>query len=261
MDAPVRSGAAWRSMPKSPALARLGVIFLLFAIWEIGVRLFGDPLFFSPPSRVVAALVVILGTKPILVAFATTFWELVAAFLLSVAIGLPVGLVLGLHPFSRRAFYPMILLLYALPLATILPLVVLAFGIGPASKIAFGVGHGAFPIIVSVVAGVQNIKPSLIAAARSMGASRRQILLSVVLPHAVPSFFTGIRLATAAVLLGVLLAELYVSQAGVGYFTSQFTDAFEPSKLFAIIGVLAAIAVMLNALCGWAERYFTRWHV
>lgn len=260
MGAGVKAGAADRLGLVPPAVARLGVVVLLFGMWEVGVRLFGDPLFFSPPSQVFAALVSILGTGPILSAFSTTLWELVVAFVLSVAIGLPIGLILGLHPFSRRAFYPMVLLLYALPLATVLPLFVLIFGIGPASKIAFGVSHGVFPIIVTVVAGARNIKPNLITAARSMGASRRQILLSVVLPHTVPSFFTGVRLATAAVLLGVLLAELYVSQAGVGYFTRRFTDTFDPAKLFAIIGVLAAIAIVLNALCGSAERYFTRWH-
>ena len=106
---------------------------------------------------------------------------------------------------------PIILLLYGTPQVTILPLFILYFGIGPASKIAFGVSHGIFPIIVTIVAGVQNIKPILMTAARSMGASRWQIFRWVIFPHMIPSFFAGMRLGMTGVLLGVLLAELYVS--------------------------------------------------
>ena len=92
-----------------------------------------------------------------------------------------------------------------------------------------------------------------------MGASRRQILASVVFPHMLPSLFTGKRLGMNAVLLGVLLAELYVSQSGVGYLTSMFTQTFQPQKLFALVAVLAAIAVTLNELCRLSERRLSRW--
>lgn len=258
-DAPVRARRIVERLLR-PGWARLGIIALLLLLWEAGVRLFGNPLFLSPPSHVAVALVRMAGSKPVLAALATTFGELVLAFILSVAIGLPIGLVVGLHRFSRAAFLPIVLLLYAVPQATILPLFILAFGIGPEAKIAFGVSHGMFPIMVTVAAGVQNLPPILLTAARSMGASRRQVLVSIVLPHMIPSVFTGMRLAMAAVLLGVLLAELYVSQAGVGYYTRLFTESFEPQNLFAIIAALAAIAVTLNELCRWAERRATRWH-
>ena len=105
-----------------------------------------------------------------------------------------VGLAVGLSRFSQRSFMPIILLLYGTPQVTILPLFILYFGIGPASKIAFGVSHGIFPIIVTIVAGVQNIKPILMTAARSMGASRWQIFRWVIFPHMIPSFFAGMRL-------------------------------------------------------------------
>jgi NitT/TauT family transport system permease protein len=107
---------------------------------------------------------------------------------------------------------------------------------------------------------VQNIKPALLTCARSMGANRRQILTSIVLPHMIPSFFTGMRLAMTADLLGVLLAELYVSQAGVGHYTRLFTESFAPAKLFALVASLAIIAVILNELCRRAEQRMSRWH-
>ena len=242
-----------------PGAARLGVIVLLFGVWEIAARWFVDPLFLSPPSRVILSLGTVLRTPGIAKALTLTFWELSAAFVLSVVMGLAVGLAVGLHPFSHRAVLPIILLLYATPQVTILPLFILYFGIGPASKIAYGVSHGIFPIMVNVVAGVQNIKPILLLSARSMGASRRQMFRWVILPHMIPSFFTGMRLGMTAVLLGVLLAELYVSSAGIGYFTRRFTESFDPTKLFGLVAVVAAMAIVLNEIVRRAEVKFGRW--
>lgn len=244
---------------RHPASARLLVILALLGVWEITARWFVDPSFMSPPSLVVVHLDELFATAGVPRALFTTFLELAAAFALSVAVGLAVGLLVGLHGFSRRSLLPIVLLLYATPQVTILPLFILYFGIGPASKIAFGVSHGMFPIIVTVAAGVQNIKPILLLSARSMGASPRQILRWVIFPHMIPSFFTGMRLGMTAALLGVLLAELYVSSAGVGYFTHMFADSFEPTKLFGLITVLALMAIVLNEIVRRAEVRFGHW--
>jgi ABC-type nitrate/sulfonate/bicarbonate transport system permease component len=257
------SGGAQRgetALLRHPFVARLGIIFSLFVIWEVAARRFVDPLFLSPPSRVIASLGALLRSPGIPRALALTFWELSVAFVLSLVIGLAVGLAVGLHRFSCRTFLPIILLLYAIPQVAILPLFILYFGIGPASKIAYGVSHGVFPIIVTVVAGVQNIKPILLLSARSMGASRRQIFRWVILPHMIPAFFTGMRLGMTAVLLGVLLAELYVSSAGIGYFTRRFTEGFDPTKLFGLVALVAAMAIILNEIMRRAEVRFGRWH-
>jgi NitT/TauT family transport system permease protein len=106
---------------------------------------------------------------------------------------------------------------------------------------------------------VQNIKPILMVSARSMGASRWQILRYVIYPHMIPSFFTGMRLGMTGVLLGVLLAELYVSTAGIGYFTSVFTQNFDPTKLLGLVAMLAAMAIILNEAVRRAEVHFARW--
>jgi ABC-type nitrate/sulfonate/bicarbonate transport system permease component len=106
---------------------------------------------------------------------------------------------------------------------------------------------------------VQNIKPILLTSARSMGASRWQILRHVIFPHMIPSFFAGMRLGMTGVLLGVLLAELYVSTAGIGHFTTMFTQAFNPTSLLGLISVLAAMAIVLNEIVRRAEVHFGRW--
>jgi NitT/TauT family transport system permease protein len=106
---------------------------------------------------------------------------------------------------------------------------------------------------------VQNIKPILLTSAKSMGAGRWHIFRWVIFPHMIPSFFSGMRLAMTGVLLGVLLAELYVSTAGIGYFTTLFTQNFDPTKLLGLISMLAAMAIGLNELVRRAEVRFSRW--
>jgi ABC-type nitrate/sulfonate/bicarbonate transport system permease component len=256
---PARYSPALHYVARRPWVARLAVIALLLGLWEITARYFADPLFLAPPSQVVASLGALFETRGIPAALQLTLFELAVAFLIAVAVGLVVGLAIGLQPFARQSFFPIVLLLYGIPQVTILPLFILFFGIGAASKIAFGVTHGVFPVIVTVVAGVQNLKPILLTSARSMGASRWQTFRHVIFPHMVPSFFAGMRLGMSGVLLGVLLAELYVSISGIGYFTTLFTQNFNPTKLFGLVGVLAAMAIVLNAIVRRFETHFARW--
>jgi NitT/TauT family transport system permease protein len=255
--------SAWQSfrafMLARPGLARLGVIAIFFGVWEIAARFYIDKMFLSPPSSVFTSLHTVLLTPGVPAALRVTLFELTIAFVLAILIGVSVGLAVGLNRFAHRSFMPIVLLLYGTPQITILPLFVLYFGIGPASKIAFGVTHGMFPIMLTVTAGVQNIKPILLTSARSMGAGGWQIFRWVIFPHMIPSFFTGMRLAMTGVLLGVLLAELYGSTGGIGYFTNLFTQNFDPTKLLGLVSMLAAMAIALNELVRTAETRFSRW--
>ncbi len=254
-----RIKAARTFLLRHPGIVRLGAVVVILLVWEIAARFFMDPMFISPPSRVFASLGRVLHTAGVPDALQLTFFELAVGFAIAVAIGLPLGLAIGLQPFARRSLMPIVLLVYGMPKITILPLFILFFGIGPESKIAFGVAHGVFPIIITIVAGVQNLKPILLVSARSMGASRWQMLRWVIFPHMIPSFFAGMRLGMSGVLLGVLLAELYVSTAGIGYFTTMFTENFQPTKLFGLIAMLAAMAIALNEMVRRAEHRFNRW--
>jgi ABC-type nitrate/sulfonate/bicarbonate transport system permease component len=242
-----------------PGATRLAVVVLLLAMWEIAARFFLDRDFISPPSLVLLALPNLFATPGVPAALRLTLFEIAIGFVLSTIIGAGIGLMVGLGRFAHRSFMPIVLLLYGLPQVTILPIFVLLFGIGAASKIAFGVSHGIFPIMIAVAAGVRKINPILFTSARSMGASRAQVLVHVIFPHMVPTFFTGLRLGMTGVLLGVLLAELYVSTAGIGYFTSIFTQNLDPTKLIGLVSVLAAIAIVLNEIVRRAETYYGRW--
>ena len=258
--APPRGRRIKRWLLARPGLARLGVVAILFGIWEIAARFFVDKIFLAPPSQVFTQIMTVFETPGVQCSAADHGLGAGGRLRhLGRRSGSSVGLAVGLHRFSNRSFMPIVLLLYGTPQITILPLFILYFGIGPASKIAFGVSHGIFPIIVTVVAGVQNIKPILLTSAKSMGASRWQIFRWVIFPHMIPSFFSGMRLGMTGVLLGVLLAELYVSTAGIGYFTTLFTQSFNPTKLLGLISVLAAMAIVLNEIVRRAEIRYSRW--
>lgn len=248
-----------RFMGRRPLLTQLLVVAALLIAWEIAARFFVDKMFLSPPTRVYGEIGRVIATKGVPQALWVTLYELAVAFTIAVVIGLSVGLSVGLIVPVRRAFMPIILLLWGTPQITILPLFILYFGIGPPSKIAFGVTHGMFPIMLTIIAGVQNLKPVLLTSAHSMGASRWHILRYVVFPHMIPSFFAGMRLGMTGVLLGVLLAELYVSTAGIGHFTTMFTQNFDPTRLLGLISILAAMAIVLNEIVRRAEIHFSKW--
>src|SRR5262249_35628004 len=180
----------WHTMQR-PWVARAGVIVLLLCFWEAAARWWVDPMFVSPPSRVIASLPALFDTRGLPAALRVTLWELAVAFALSVAIGLAIGLAVGLQPFARNSFMPIVLLLYGTPQVPTFPLFVLFPEMGPAPKSASGVGQGFFPIFRGVAAAAKNTKPFLLTGAHARGASRWQILRYVVFPHMIPSFFAG----------------------------------------------------------------------
>lgn len=257
MSAPAAPRSRLQLALRSPAIGRLCVIGAGLVIWEVLVRTVADPQFVSPPTRVLKVLITqTLADPAVLRAIGTTFYELLLAFSLAVLVGAVVGVLLGTSKRVRRSAYPLILMLYAVPQVTVLPLFVMFFGLGPASKIAFGFTHGIFPIMVNVIAGMRDVNPIFLRAARSMGARRTLVLRHIVFPHLVPNIFAGMRLSMAMTLLGVILAELYASIDGVGYFAHLYADSFDPAPLFALIVVLTVMAVLLNELARQAELWF-----
>jgi len=261
--APLRSAPAFdrlrRHLARNPVAVRIGVAVLGAAIWELLGHTVLDPDFISPPSAILLAAPRVLSDPGVQAALVISFYELVVGFAIAVVAGILIALPIGLHRFSLRSALPLILLLYSIPQVTILPLFVLYFGIGSTSKIAFGTSHGIFPIILNVIAGVQSVEQAHLTAARAMGATRLQMIRRVVLPHMTPSLFTGLRLAMSGTLLGVLLAELYVSTGGIGYYTRLFTESFDPPATLTLVTVLALMAVLLNEVVRRAERRASFW--
>ena len=183
-----RSGASFQAfMLPRPGLARLGVIVLLFGIWEIAARFYVDKMFLSPPSNVFTSLQNVLMTNGVPAALRITFFELSVAFALSIVIGLAVGLAVGLSRFSTAASCRSSCFCTA-PRRS--PSCRCSFSIsasGPRRRSRSGSPMACSPIMVTVVAGVQNIKPILLTSAKSMGASRWHIFRWVIFPHMIPA--------------------------------------------------------------------------
>ena len=255
---PLKKKTSSFAMMRSPLWLRAALIVGVLALLEFYGRVYADPAFMSPPSLIVKAFFTkIAPEQKIIEALWHCVAQIAAAYALSVIFGVLIGLAIGSTSFSRTAFLPIVLLLFAIPQVSLLPLVILMFGLGPAAKIAFGFSHGVFPIIMNVVAGMRDVRELHLRAARSMGATRMETIRHVILPHAVPSLFTGLRLGMTMTLLGVILAELYVSTGGIGYFTRVFAESYDPAPLFALTGCLAIIAVTFNELVRIAQNHLT----
>jgi len=239
---------------------RCAMLLAALLCWEVYARLWADTRFVSPPSLVLHAAIFELFREPgVIDALVTSLWILVVAYALAILFGIVVGLAVGWSSFGRKAFFPVVLLLYGIPQVILLPLFVLIFGIGPACKIAFGLSHGFFPIAVNVISGMKNINILYLRSGHSLGASSFDIARYIYLPNMLQSLFTGLRLGMTLTLLGVVLAELYVSTQGIGYWTKLYAETHDPAPLFALIAILALMAVILNELVRAIERRGLRW--
>ena len=234
---------------------------LLLIAWEIAARWFIDPLFISPPSRVLLVARRGAGTPTACRRrCGSRFFELAVAFAIAVVIGLTVGLAVGLQPFARRSLMPIILLLYGLPQITILPLFILYFGIGPASKIAFGVTHGMFPIIDHHRR--RRAEPQA-DPADERALDGRQPLANFALgdlPAHDPELLRRHAARHERRRCSACCSPSFTSRPPASAISPRmFTENFDPTKLFGLVAMLAAMAIMLNEIVRRAETRFSRW--
>lgn len=238
------------------------VIIVLILLAELVPHISNvDKELFPPPSQILMSMGEVLAEGPIRMAILTLLLELLVAFALSIVLGMAIGYLVGSIVAVEMITLPILLLIYSIPQVTILPLFVLYFGPGFGSKVAFGVSHGMFPIALSIVAGLNQARANPIYArwASSLGAGWGQRLRRVQLPQAVGAILVGLRLAMSTTLLGVLLADVYISSSGVGYFTRLFTETLQGPKLFALIVVIAVLAIVINAFVTRLEHLSSRW--
>lgn len=238
---------------------RTALVLVVLAAWEGAARRHWlDPDFFSPPSAVLLAMADLANPR-VLAAARLTALEVAVAFAAAAAVGVGVGLVIGLSTFAYRTFRPIILLLFSVPKMVMLPLFILFFGIGLLSKAVFAFSLGVFPILLNVIAGSRMVDRTLVTAAYCMGATRPGIFLKVVLPAALPSVITGLRVGMTQTVLGVLLAELYAANTGLGYFVMLYSQTFKPAQLFALFFAVAALSFVVNEALRGLERHASRW--
>ena len=230
-------------------------------LWEtVAAQRWINPLLISSPSRIYAAALWL---------FANGFWrdiwisaqEFGSGFLLALATGLPLGLILGWYRRPRLALEPFISMLLALPRVALMPLILLWLGIGIESKIAVVYLGAFFPILITVITGLKTLDPVLMNCARTFGASDRQIFRTLALPGTVPFILTGMRLGIGRGLVGVVVGELIAATGGVGHMMSRAGATFQVDKVFVGVLLLAGTGFLLTEALNLAERRMEKWRV
>jgi sulfonate transport system permease protein len=224
-------------------------IFLL--AWELAPRLgLVDPFFTSQPSRVALACVDVFRDGTLLRDASVSGSEFAAGFMLALAVGIPLGLSLGTFRMLRDLIDPPVMALYATPQLALLPIFVLWLGIGMPSKIAVVFLGAVIPIVVNSMAGVRQVDRGLVLAARSFCATRLDVFAKVILPASLPAVMIGIRLGLSRAVLGVVVAEMYVSQEGIGNQIMRLGSAFRVDRLL--------VYVLLVSIVGWSMTTLAR---
>jgi ABC-type nitrate/sulfonate/bicarbonate transport system permease component len=232
------------------------LVFLL--LWEWAARV---PISFNFPTpwATLLALVDLLRSGALLQATLTSLQSLLLGFGAAVAIGVPLGLVMGVvRPIGRVARIYLDLLI-ALPTAALIPLVILSFGINIASSAVIVFVFCAPFITMNAYGGVRDVRPRLIEMARSFGASWPRLFGKVVLPGAMPMILAGMRLGLSRAFLGLIVAELLLSPFGLGRLIMASRSMFEHDRMFAtVVWTLILSGAALAALAKFESRML-RW--
>ncbi len=175
-----------------------------------------------------------------------TLEEVLGAYWLSLAIGLPLGFFLALSKRADALFQPFILGFFALPKVVLFPICFLIFGTEMLPKVIFGFMIGVFPVILNTRAGIRQVDPGYLLLARSAGYRSGAIFFKVMLPAAASTVITGFRLALAYCLIGVLAAELLVVNRGIGYLIDWAAFQYFTPELYAL--------VLFTIAAGWAAN-------
>jgi NitT/TauT family transport system permease protein len=238
-------------------LLRLAGLVLFLAVWEAAFR-FGllSPIIFGSPSLIVGAAA--KDGWDFLLAFRITVIEIAMAILITWTLGVAFGIVAGSLSVLGRVSAPILSALIAVPLVVLYPVLIAWLGLGPSSKIVFGVVSGIFPIALNTMVGVQGIDRGYAIMAAAMGASRRQIMFQVMAPLALPAIISGLRLGTALIVIGVVLSEMLGSTDGIGFWISYHRALFNTGQVY--LGILLALVVagLANAALSLVERLYGR---
>jgi NitT/TauT family transport system permease protein len=228
---------------------QLAIPLVLLAVWHLSAVLAGD-FYIATPAESLAALDGDWFFGSLGATLAATF----LGFLIAAVAGLWIGVALGLTRFWGKVFEPVTLSVYSVPKVTLFPVFLTLFGFGLSSKIAFGMFHGIFPILIIASNATREVSVVHLKVARSLRLSRLQTFRQVIFPSIYPSLLTGLRLGFSLTLLGVILGEMFASRAGFGYELVEAITLHDMPRMYGIVATLVIIAFVINALLLRAEQ-------
>src|SRR5688572_6835279 len=242
----------------------------LFAAWHVGTSptllpplYFDDPnraaFFFGEPLKVLGRIWNWFASGDIYRHLWVTLLETMLAFFAGTVLGLAMGLWLGLSPFTSALLDPYIKALNAMPRVILAPIFAVWFGLGIASKVALGVTLVFFIVFFNVYQGVREVSYTVLANARILGASDRQLLRHVYVPSAMSWVFASLHNSVGLAFVGAVVGEYLGSAEGVGYLILQAEGVFDINTVFAGVLVLTAFALVLDGVVSVVERRLMVW--
>jgi len=233
---------------------------LLLLIWEICSRTgVLDVRFFPAPSSIVETFGKMVADGALLMHTKATLLRILVGYLMGAIPGILFGLLLGSVRPLRQLLEPIFASLLPIPKIAIFPLLLLIFGLGETSKyliIAIGV---FFYLLFNTMSGVMQVPPLFNDVARANGATGIQRRLTVSLPYALPSIFTGLKLAAGAAFVVIAAAEFVGSQSGLGYLIWSAWSTFAVSKMYVGIVTISVLGYAVTVLMGYIERKLVPW--
>jgi NitT/TauT family transport system permease protein len=236
----------------------LAVIAFLI-LWEIAMPLglvkVAD---ISRPTLVVQSFFELAASGEIFPHLAISLKEFVIGFILSLIVGIPLGVVLGRYRFPGLLLDPLLMALYTMPRMAMMPLLVVWFGVGVGATISVVFLGAVFPILINTSVGIQEIDPIWVRAVRSFGGNEWDIFKKVLLPGAVPPMMAGVRLGVGRGLLGMVVSEMYASTEGIGGQIAIYGNSFRTTELITLIAIVSLLGFLMVDLMRRVEEWVRR---
>lgn len=249
-------------MRQGESFTRVGLQLLFFvvffAVWEWFGRTRGG-LLFAPFSATVTAFVDMITSSEIYQALWLSNQAMIVGFLGAVVTGIPLGLLLGRIEKAERFFDMYLNILIVTPMSALIPVIIIAIGIGLVSRVMV-VYVFAFPVIaVNTRTGLKNLEPTLIEMAHSYGCTELQLWRKVLLPGATPAMMAGIRLGLGRALSGMVVVELLLVAVGLGRLMLNALGFFKPAEAYAVIIVIIIEVMIVMAIARRVEQRLIKW--
>ncbi len=258
--------SGWRVPQMTGALSVLGGIVLWQLFYDglartVYFQAYAINHFFASPWQVAQSFAELYQNGELVRNCYFSFLEFFDGFLLAIVVGVPFGFLMATQDKINNFLDPWVSCIYATPRVALAPIVVVWFGLGilPSSLIVF---LGAvFPILLNTYTGIKSVRQNLVDVVRAFGGSPRQIFFKVMIPDATPAIIAGMRLAVGRAVIGVVVAELFGAEAGLGFMVYLYSQLFMPGPVFVGIVVLVvfgiAAFVALEKLQSWLSPWYT----
>jgi NitT/TauT family transport system permease protein len=255
-------GKFLRSLGRTAAalLRSLAIIFIIIALWEAFPRFeWIDPFLLPPFSEVVKSTANLFVTGEFFKHFNISIFRISCGFFGGLLLAIPLGIFMGWFKTFEEYVNPLVEACRNSSVLTLYPIFILLFGIGEEAKISIIMWGTTWVVLLNTISGVKNVDPSLIKSARSMGIKDLALLVKVILPAALPSIITGIRLGAANSILILIAAEMIGSNAGLGYMIFYFEARYAIPEMYGGVIFLALMGVAVNEVLCRLEKRLTGW--